>query len=223
MINIIKEYVTIGNTSNLLYILSFISIVLGIYTIIAKNPIYSILFLISLFVSVSLYLISIGLHFVGLSYLLVYVGAISILFLFIVMLMNIRVSELLTDTSNNIPLAILTTLFFYYYSYDILPYVFPMFKEYIVYKHIFTNNLSLTYDFMTLSLYFLLNTKTFIVKLVSWDNATVYLTHIASIGNVLYTNFLILFVITSLILLLAMIGAIVITINTPKDNTMLKS
>jgi NADH:ubiquinone oxidoreductase subunit 6 (subunit J) len=51
--------------------------------------------------------------FIGLSYLLVYVGAVSILFLFILMLINIRVSELISDTSNNIPLAILAILAFF--------------------------------------------------------------------------------------------------------------
>ncbi len=49
--------------------------------------------------------------FIGLSYLLVYVGAVSILFLFILMLINIRVSELM-ETNNNIPLAIITILAF---------------------------------------------------------------------------------------------------------------
>jgi nicotine oxidoreductase len=64
--------------------------------------IVSALFLIGLFLSISCYLIILGLNFIGLSYLLVYVGAVSILFLFILMLINIRIGELLTDTSNSI-------------------------------------------------------------------------------------------------------------------------
>jgi hypothetical protein len=53
-----------------------------------------------------------GINFIGLSYLLVYVGAVSILFLFILMLINVRVSELVTDNSNSIPLAIMTGVLF---------------------------------------------------------------------------------------------------------------
>ena len=59
--------------------------------------------------------------FIGLSYLLVYVGAVSILFLFILMLINIRVSELISDTNNNIPLAILTIIGFFIPYNKILP------------------------------------------------------------------------------------------------------
>jgi NADH-ubiquinone oxidoreductase chain 6 len=59
--------------------------------------------------------------FIGLSYLLVYVGAVSILFLFILMLINIRVSELISDTSNNIPLAVLAVLAFFIPFSNILP------------------------------------------------------------------------------------------------------
>jgi NADH-ubiquinone oxidoreductase chain 6 len=63
-----------------------------------------------------------GMNFIGLSYLLVYIGAVSILFLFILMLINIRISELLSDTSNSIPLAIMLGICFNYPLYQILPY-----------------------------------------------------------------------------------------------------
>jgi NADH-ubiquinone oxidoreductase chain 6 len=75
-----------------------------------KNPIVSVLFLISLFLVIAVYLIIIGMHYIGLSYLLVYVGAISILFLFILMLINVRVSELLSYTGNSIPLAFIFSM-----------------------------------------------------------------------------------------------------------------
>jgi NADH-ubiquinone oxidoreductase chain 6 len=57
----------------------------------------------------------------GLAYILVYVGAVSILFLFILMLINIRISELLNETNNDIPLAILTVLLFYYIIGQVIP------------------------------------------------------------------------------------------------------
>jgi NADH-ubiquinone oxidoreductase chain 6 len=93
----------------------------GIFIIISKNPIISVLHLILLFSSVSCYLIFLGIKFIGISYLLVYVGAVSILFLFILMLINIRVSELISDTNNNIPLAILVILAFFIPYNDLLP------------------------------------------------------------------------------------------------------
>src|ERR1700722_4911012 len=68
-------------------------------------------------------LIMLGLNFIGLSYLLVYIGAVSILFLFILMLINIRISELLIDTSNSIPLAIILGISFNYSVNNILPYI----------------------------------------------------------------------------------------------------
>lgn len=99
-------------------LLSFLA---GIMTIIAKNPIISVLNLIGLFSVIALYLILVGIKFIGISYLLVYVGAVSILFLFILMLINIRVSELSSDTGNYIPLAILTVVTFYVPLSNILP------------------------------------------------------------------------------------------------------
>src|SRR5271156_4446056 len=117
---IINETFTNGYRAEILDIISIISIISGIFVIISKNPIVSVLFLIGLFLSISSYLIILGINFIGLSYLLVYVGAVSILFLFI--LINVRISELLNDASNSIPLAIIITLAFNYPVYKILPY-----------------------------------------------------------------------------------------------------
>ena len=98
------------------YILEFTyitSIFCAIFVIINKNPILSVLFLIALFLTISIYLMLLGLNFLGLSYLLVYVGAVSILFLFILMLINIRVSELISNTSNSLILGILVVYIFF--------------------------------------------------------------------------------------------------------------
>jgi NADH-ubiquinone oxidoreductase chain 6 len=119
---ILNETITNGYNIALLDYISLASIICGILVIISKNPIVSVLFLIALFFSLASYLIILGLSFIGLSYLLVYVGAVSILFLFILMLINVRISELLSDTSNVIPLAILTSIYFIYSIYQLLPY-----------------------------------------------------------------------------------------------------
>jgi NADH-ubiquinone oxidoreductase chain 6 len=94
-------------------VLSLIAIFSGVLVITTKNPIVSVLFLISLFLVIAVYLIMVGMHFIGLAYLLVYIGAIAILFLFTIMLMNIRVSELLSYTNNSIPLAIIFSIIMY--------------------------------------------------------------------------------------------------------------
>jgi NADH-ubiquinone oxidoreductase chain 6 len=126
---ILIETYTNGYRVEVLDILSLISVLCGILVIISKNPIVSVLFLIGLFLSISCYLIILGLNFIGLSYLLVYVGAVSILFLFILMLINVRISELLSNTSNSIPLAIIITIFFNYPVYQILPYSITAFNN----------------------------------------------------------------------------------------------
>jgi NADH-ubiquinone oxidoreductase chain 6 len=110
-----------GYIIGFLDILIILSLLLGVFIIITKNPIISILYLILLFSSVSCYLIFIGIKFIGISYLLVYVGAVSILFLFILMLINIRISELISDTNNNIPLAVFTLLIFFIPISNLLP------------------------------------------------------------------------------------------------------
>ena len=193
MLYILKEITFNGYKEIFLDFLYIIAIICGVLVIISKNPIVSVLFLIGLFLSISCYLIMIGLNFLGLAYLLVYIGAVSILFLFILMLINIRVSELLTDTINSIPLAILLGSFFNYSINSILPYI-------LVTNHTnYFNKDKLAHVTSTL-----------------WDGYLAETSHITSIGNVLYSNYSIWLILTSLILLLAMVGAIVITIK-PKN------
>lgn len=172
--------------------IAILSIIFGILVIVTKNPVYSVLFLIFLFSHISLYLIMITIVFLGLSYLLVYVGAVSILFLFILMLINIRVSELISDTHNNIPLAIMVLLYFYTPISGILP---NNGKSYI---NEFFDNPSELVSY---------------VSSKSWDSNLVDISDITSIGNVMYTSHFIWLIITSIILLLAMVGSILITIK----------
>ena len=176
-----------------LYIISCISILSGILIVITKNPIVSVLYLILLFANISCYLIFTGLVFIGLSYLLVYVGAVSILFLFILMLINIRVSELIGDTNNNIPLAIIAILSFFIPINSILPS---------------SSNKSDNYEIIGES-----ETQISYVSSNNWDNNMVDISDITAIGNIMYTSHFIWLIITSIILLLAMVGSIVITIK----------
>jgi NADH-ubiquinone oxidoreductase chain 6 len=132
------------------------SILCGIFVIISKNPIISVLFLIGLFSSIAVYLIILGISFIGLSYLLVYVGAVSILFLFILMLINIRVSELTSETSRSIPLALFISIAFNYSIIQLLPYSIYKIKGFSItniyndYKNEMLINIKEMY-FMTIS------------------------------------------------------------------------
>jgi NADH-ubiquinone oxidoreductase chain 6 len=127
----LNEGYTNGYNIEVLDVTTFIAIFCGILVIVNKNPIVSVLFLIGLFLSIASYLISLGISFIGISYLLVYVGAVSILFLFILMLINVRISELLTNTSNSIPLAIFISISFYSSIYPRLPYNIAFFYGFI--------------------------------------------------------------------------------------------
>jgi NADH-ubiquinone oxidoreductase chain 6 len=212
------ETYTNGYLLEIIDIISIIAILSGIFVIISKNPIISVLFLIGLFLSISGYLILLGINFIGLSYLLVYIGAVSILFLFILMLINVRISELFNDANNSIPLAIIISIAFNYPIYAILPYGITSFNDYIfdlsdslyeiLYKDIglfnmksYTNNINI-YDDEIL----------FVTSKV-WDNNLAEISHINSIGNIMYSTYSIWLILTSVVLLLAMVGAIIITIK----------
>ena len=193
MLYVMKEFTFSGYDVSTLDIIYVIAILLGALVIIVKNPIISVLFLIGLFLSISSYLIFTGLNFIGLSYLLVYIGAVSILFLFILMLINVRISELSIDSLNGIPLAILWGSFFIYFVNYVLPYM------------IIACN-SLLYQINTI-------TRLAHVTSVSWEGYLAETSHITSIGNILYGNYSMLLILTSLTLLLAMVGCIVITLK----------
>jgi NADH-ubiquinone oxidoreductase chain 6 len=216
---IINETFTNGYRADILDIISLVAILCGILVIISKNPIVSVLFLIGLFLSISSYLIILGLNFIGLSYLLVYVGAVSILFLFILMLINVRISELLSNTNNSIPLAIIITIAFNYPVYQILPYSIAAFNSYTVdlnntLNDIWYNNYS---DYLNklfrLNATELDNGEISFVSSKIWDGNLSETSHITTIGNIMYTSYSMWLIITSIILLLAMVGAIVITIK----------
>ena len=241
-------------TSDILFLFT---VIFGVYVINSKNPIVSVFFLIGLFLSVSLNLIYMGFNFIGLSYLLVYVGAVSILFLFILMLINVRISELLNDTNNGIPIAIFTCFVFgsairkilidldsskdkfknidlsYLLKFDknlnsinkknsIYPknleagtlnyennYVFLENSETSDTPKDLSKNLSEIKTSQDLNQSF--NDDFYYSVSSNWDKNIVEYSDISSIGNIFYSTYSIWLIICSIILLLAMIGAINIT------------
>ena len=209
---LLNETFTNGYRAEALDLISLSSIFSSLFVIVSKNPIVSVLFLIGLFLSIACYLLVLGINFIGLSYLLVYVGAVSILFLFILMLINVRISELLSDTSNSIPLALLIVVSFNYFVREILPLDFSSFN-------LNDTSVYLTFDgfikfingFFNIAISD--NSETMFVTSKAWDGSLAETTHITSIGNIMYTSYSIWLIITSIILLLAMVGTIVITIK----------
>ena len=214
---IFNEIYTNGYRVEVLDIISLIAIFCGIFVIISKNPILSVLFLIGLFLSIASYLMTLGLNFIGLSYLLVYVGAVSILFLFILMLINVRISELLSNTSNTVPLAILIAISFNYPVSQILPYSIATLSGVFVSLNHRSNYM--WYNSDSLNKFFKLNGTeldkgelSFVTSKL-WDGNLSETSHITSIGNIMYTSYSVWLIVTSIILLLAMVGAIVLTIK----------
>ena len=200
MLHNLYEYSINGYSAFILDLLFILAVLCAIFVIITKNPIISVLFLIGLFISIASYLISIGIVFIGLSYLLIYVGAVSILFLFILMLINIRISELINDTNNSIPLVIIITLTLSNIIYNLLP-----------------NNIDFINKIFILFFSEIFNSpnknEILLCSSNDWDSNVIEYNNISSIGNIIYTDFFIWLIETSLILLLAMVGAIVITIK----------
>ena len=214
---LINETFTNGYISNILDIMTVLAIFCAISVIVNKNPIISVLFLIGLFASISSYLIILGLNFIGLSYLIVYIGAVSILFLFILMLINIRISELQSNTSNSIPLTIIIGISISYSLFQLLPYdiaILSNFKSKLI-SNLY--NISINKPEPENIFNYIVNTnKENVLLFVTskiWDGNLAENNHITSIGNLMYTNYNIWLLIASFILLLAMVGAIVITIK----------
>ena len=185
-----------GYKIQFLTLISLVSFLCGIFVIISKNPIVSVLFLIGLFLCISVYLMLSGMNFIGIAYLLVYIGAVSILFLFILMLINVRISELQGNTNNSLPLALIIGIFLYYFLYKILSF----------------NNLSIKDNELIDIIYLNTNENLYVTSNV-WDKILIDISHIISIGNVIYTNYFLWIIIASIILLLAMVGTIIVTIK----------
>lgn len=197
-----------------------IGIICGISVIIKKNPILSLMSLISLFASISLYLIFLGLTYIGFSYLIVYIGAVSILFIFILMLIDIRISELQSNNLNSIPLALFVMLLlnnalqpcFANFSFakqggdKIINMILGKFETWIWGREIGeARKLQLNTG------------KVILVTSNNWDGNMTETSHMSTIGNILYTSYNIWLFIASIILLLGMTGAIIITIKQDTD------
>ena len=163
------------------YVFSFIAIISAIMVTVSKNTVHSVFFLILDFISISCLFIMIGAEFLGMIMLIVYVGAVAVLFLFVVMMLNVAQQKnqwlLSEDSSGHIPIGLIISVLIFFELIIVIggwkyrPELFD------------TGNL----------------------------NNISEMTNTHSLGQILYTDFIHIFQISGMILLIAMIGAIVLT------------
>jgi len=189
----------------------------SVLSITSKNPVISVIFLITTFVSAAAYLILIGINFIGISYIVIYVGAIAVLFLFVIMMINIKLTDILDTGYNytkNLPLAILIVTLFIFIIFQTLPFSF--------------NNIALPFNFSPSSSIWsyggvdsnLISNQVFnfsnLTTLINRSQSDMLLTQFEQIqvlGHNLYTYGAILLIELSIILLLAMLATIIISKN----------
>ena len=109
-----------------LNILAFGALISSLLVITAKNPVIAVIFLISVFVNAAGYLMLLGVGFLGITYIILYVGAITVLFLFVIMMINIKLTDILETGSQytkNLPLAFAIGLLFIYELFTIMPFI----------------------------------------------------------------------------------------------------
>ena len=163
------------------YFFSLIAIISAIMVTVSKNTVHSVFFLILDFISISCLFIMIGAEFLGMIMLIVYVGAVAVLFLFVVMMLNVAQQKnqwfSASESSKHIPIGLIVSAIIFFE----LIIVIGGWK----YKPDMVTSMSLNID----------------------QN----ITNTHSIGYVLYTDYIHVFQLSGMILLVAMIGAIVLT------------
>ena len=167
-------------TTFLFYIVSIIIITSSLLVIISKNPIHSVLFLILVFFNTSILFLFSNAEFLAMVVLIVYIGAVAVLFLFVIMMLDINITKLRQTFLNYLPIG--------------------LFVGFIILLELF---------------YVVSQSKLNFVQTSSIDNniSSQILDNTKIIGNILYTDYFLLFQISGIILLVAMIGAIFLTIR----------
>jgi NADH-quinone oxidoreductase subunit J len=164
------------------YLFSAAAIVSGILVIIARNPVHAVLFLILAFFSAAGLFVLLGAEFLAMLLVIVYVGAVAVLFLFVVMMLDVDFAELRAGFIKNAPLGALVGAFVLFELILILGYQsFP--------PQIIGN------------------------PAAPAPAAGEALTNTEALGRILYTQYVYFFQVAGLILLVAMIGAIVLTLR----------
>jgi NADH-quinone oxidoreductase subunit J len=168
------------------YLFAFLVIVSGVFTIASRNPVHSVLWLILAFFNGAGLMVLVGAEFIAMLLVIVYVGAVAVLFLFVVMMLDIDFAELRAGFMKNFPLGIAIAL--------------VLLAELVLGVG--------AYQVGALALGTPDGTAT----------TAEGVSNIAAIGALLYGRYLFLFETAGIILLVAMVGAIVLTHRERKDS-----
>ena len=169
----------------LFFLFSSLILTSGLIVITARNPIHSVLFMILVFVNVIFLLICLQAEFLALTFVIVYVGAVAVLFLFVVMMLNIKITELNKELIHYFPIGGLVGIIFWMNTFLIL----------------LSNGVNSPLNF------FFSKSLTY----VNWFEFIDSPTNIEVIGQLIYTNQTYFFILSGLVLLVAVVGAIVLT------------
>jgi NADH-quinone oxidoreductase subunit J len=160
--------------------------------IVVQNSVYSVLFLVCSFISAASLLFILECEFLALLFVIIYVGAIAVLFLFVVMMLDIKTVNLTKNTTKYFPFGSFISVVF---LFEILTVIFKNFKA-NPYQNIFLVNFY--HD---------------------WYENLDALTEIEALGQILYTHYVLQFLIAGFILFLATVGSIVLTISPPRKKS----
>ena len=228
--------------SFLFYLFSSIALISGIMVIRSKNPVHSVLFLILVFCNAAGLLILLHLDFFAMIFLVVYVGAIAVLFLFVVMMLHIKLTEMNENVLRYLPVGGIIGLIFVFevlliIENDLIPLLLfqneSMFSWIDLFfykiKGLFIYNIQYPEYIQDLAQYsrngYSLNEATHLggsiqdlrafqsFQYTQWPLKIENITNIEALGQILYTYYFYFFILASLILLIAMIGAIVLTLQ----------
>ena len=193
----------------LLDLLTAGSIISGLFVITSSNPIISVLFLIIVFVIAACYLLIIGVSFVGLTYFVVYIGAIAILFLFVVILLQIEIVDINYTFSNSLPLGFIIGVLFIFEFISII----PSFSIEII-QSLFTQITAFYLNIdQSFNSYILVNLSN--SGIIVDSNFTTF-SQIQSLGQGIFSHNSLNLFIASIILLIAILGPILICKNSSK-------
>ena len=174
------------------FLFSSLSIIFSFFVIISRNPVHSILSLILVFFNAASLLIILGAEFLAMLFVIVYVGAVAVLFLFVIMMLNIKVTSLTASIYRYLPISIIFGSIFFF--------EFCM----LFYTDLASVNINNLYLFA----------DNFIND---WNSSLLPTSNILVLGRLLYTYYSYLFIVSSIILLVSMIGAISLTLHRRND------
>lgn len=190
-----KKKIIKKNMNFLFYLFSSLALLSGIMVIQARNPVHSVLFLILVFFNAAGLLILLGLDFFAMIFLVVYVGAIAVLFLFVVMMLNIKLAEINEKKLRYLPIGGLLGILFLFEMFLIVDNdLIPLLSNS---KATNANNIAQLY----------------LLDFTDWSAILETVTNINAVGQLIYTYYFYFLLLASLILLVAMIGAIVLTMH----------